>query len=70
MEYHGPDEQTGDENEKGLLAVKYKFFLKQCHSQREYRKEVDDLVEKWSGETELDGEPTKHGKDLGGVSTK
>lgn len=39
---------TTDPHEKELLAVKYKVFLEQCHSQRAYRKEVDEVVEKWS----------------------
>ena len=36
-----------DPHEKELLGVKYKVFLEQCHSQREYRRNVDDVVERW-----------------------
>ena len=38
---------TQDPHEKKLLEVKYKVFLEQCHSQRAYRKEVDDVVDDW-----------------------
>lgn len=38
---------TTDPHEKGLLAVKYQVFLDQCRSQQEYRKNVDDVIEKW-----------------------
>jgi FGGY-family pentulose kinase len=38
---------TGDSYEKELLAVKYKVFLEQCRTQQEYRKNVDDVIEKW-----------------------
>ena len=37
-----------DPHEKELLAVKYKVFLEQCQSQREYRTSVDAVVDKWS----------------------
>ena len=39
---------TSDPREKELLRVKYKVFLEQCYSQREYRKEVDKVVNQWS----------------------
>ena len=39
---------TEDPHEKELLAVKYKVFLEQCHQQREFRQNVDDVVERWS----------------------
>ncbi|SLM38580.1 fggy-family carbohydrate kinase [Lasallia pustulata] len=38
---------TTDPHEKELLAVKYKVFLEQCEKQREYRKDVDDVIAKW-----------------------
>ena len=38
---------TTDAREKQLLAVKYQMFLEQCRSQQEYRKNVDDVIEKW-----------------------
>jgi FGGY-family pentulose kinase len=38
-----------DRHEKALLAVKYKVFLEQCHSQRKYRNDVDDAVKDWTG---------------------
>ncbi|KAL8751148.1 MAG: hypothetical protein Q9199_006620 [Rusavskia elegans] len=38
---------TADPHEKELLAVKYKVFLEQCNSQQTYRKDVDDVIEKW-----------------------
>lgn len=37
-----------DPHEKELLGVKYKVFLEQCHSQREYRQNVDEVVNRWS----------------------
>ena len=40
-----------DEVLRGLLAVKYKVFLEQCHSQQQYRKEVDAVVGKWTAKT-------------------
>ena len=36
-----------DPHEKELLAVKYKVFLEQCHRQREFRNEVNDVVDGW-----------------------
>ncbi|KAL8675860.1 MAG: hypothetical protein Q9186_007546 [Xanthomendoza sp. 1 TL-2023] len=39
---------TSDPHEKELLAVKYKVFLEQCNSQQVYRKDVDDVIEKWN----------------------
>lgn len=36
-----------DPYEKKLLDVKYKVFLEQCHSQRQYRKDVDDVLGGW-----------------------
>ncbi|KAI9875499.1 MAG: hypothetical protein M1830_008408 [Pleopsidium flavum] len=47
---------TDDEHEKELLAVKYKVFLEQCQSQQTYRKEVDEVVNKWS---KKESEPSK-----------
>ncbi|KAL9109900.1 MAG: hypothetical protein Q9227_005423 [Pyrenula ochraceoflavens] len=41
-------EPDKDEILKKLLDVKYKVFLEQCHSQRAYRKEVDEAVSKWA----------------------
>lgn len=38
---------TKDPREKALLKVKYEVFLEQCRTQQEYRKNVDDLVERW-----------------------
>lgn len=38
---------SDDPHEKELLGVKYKVFLEQCHSQREYRRNVDEVVERW-----------------------
>ncbi|KAL8729555.1 MAG: hypothetical protein Q9166_004635 [cf. Caloplaca sp. 2 TL-2023] len=38
---------TTDPHEKELLAVKYNVFLEQCNSQQVYRKDVDDVIEKW-----------------------
>ena len=38
---------TTDPHEKGLLAAKYQVFLEQCRTQQEYRKNVDDMIEKW-----------------------
>lgn len=38
---------TTDPHEKELLAVKYRVFLEQCRTQQEYRKNVDDVIEKW-----------------------
>lgn len=37
-----------DENEKKLLKAKYKVFLEQCESQRQYRKDIDGVVEGWA----------------------
>ncbi|KAG8530074.1 uncharacterized protein KY384_005556 [Bacidia gigantensis] len=42
---------TEDQHEKDLLKVKYNVFLEQCHSQRKYRGEIDDIVNKWSENT-------------------
>ena len=39
---------SSDPHENELLSIKYKVFLDQCHSQREYRKNVDDVVDRWS----------------------
>jgi FGGY-family pentulose kinase len=50
---------TEDENEKALLKVKYKVFLEQCQSQRTYRKEVDEVVGKWSKADMAETEPSK-----------
>lgn len=36
-----------DEGEKKLLKAKYKVFLEQCNSQRQYRKDVDSAIEGW-----------------------
>lgn len=38
---------TKDSREKKLLGVKYKVFLEQCRTQREYRKFVDEVIEAW-----------------------
>lgn len=47
---------TTDPHEKELLAVKYKVFLDQCHSQRDYRQNVDDVVDKWSEKRQKESE--------------
>lgn len=47
---------TSDPHEKELLAVKYKVFLEQCHSQREYRKDVDEVVNSWNAKVRKDSE--------------
>ena len=67
---------TNDPHEKELLKVKYKVFLEQCHSQREYRKDVDDVVDKWGKKTEEpEGtvqpkvEQGVKGKEGGGLNT-
>ena len=39
-----------DAIEKRLLQAKYKVFLEQCESQRQYRKDVDLAVEGWKKE--------------------
>lgn len=36
-----------DVHEKKLLEAKYKVFLEQCEQQRQYRKEIDDVVADW-----------------------
>jgi hypothetical protein len=36
-----------DQNEKKLLAAKYKVFLMQCEQQREIRREIDEAVSGW-----------------------
>jgi FGGY-family pentulose kinase len=46
-----------DKHEKALLAVKYKVFLEQCHSQRKYRNDVDDAVKDWAGESKAGTAP-------------
>lgn len=38
---------TDDMNERRLLDVKYKIFLEQCYQQREYRAQVDRVVNAW-----------------------
>ena len=38
---------SSDPHEKQLLTVKYKVFLEQCHKQREFRQEIDDVVNTW-----------------------
>ena len=69
---------TEDKHEKELLAVKYKVFLEQCHSQRGYRKDVDDVVKKWGKEDAVyESTETKQpkieqgekGKEGGGLNT-
>ncbi|KAL8741875.1 MAG: hypothetical protein Q9190_005568 [Brigantiaea leucoxantha] len=45
-----------DPHEKELLAIKYKVFLEQCHSQQAYRKDVDDVVSKWGEAPKADKE--------------
>ncbi|QIW95772.1 hypothetical protein AMS68_001290 [Peltaster fructicola] len=37
-----------DEGEKKLLKAKYKVFLEQCQSQRQYRKDIDDAISGWA----------------------
>lgn len=36
-----------DEYERKLLDAKYKVFLKLCHEQAEYRREIDSVVDGW-----------------------
>ena len=38
---------TKDPREKALLQAKYRVFLEQCRTQREYRKSVDEVIERW-----------------------
>ena len=38
---------TKEEHQKELLAVKYKVFLEQCHSQRRFRQDVDEVLRKF-----------------------
>ncbi|KAL8948170.1 MAG: hypothetical protein Q9222_005621 [Ikaeria aurantiellina] len=45
---------TNDPHEKELLGVKYKVFLEQCHSQRAYRSDVDDVIAKWDAPKKTD----------------
>lgn len=52
---------TTDPHEKELLAVKYKVFLDQCHSQRKYRQNVDDVVDKWSERRQEESETKEKG---------
>lgn len=66
---------TSDPHEKELLAVKYKVFLDQCHSQRQYRTDVDNVVGKWSeapssGKQDGVHEETESKNEGGGVNTK
>ncbi|MCJ1432786.1 hypothetical protein MMC27_002143 [Xylographa pallens] len=66
---------TEDPHEKELLQVKYKVFLEQCHSQRQYRSEVDDVIGKWQESGAAKTEPaTTEGseavKPSGGVNLK
>lgn len=67
---------TTDPHEKELLAVKYKVFLEQCHSQQEYRKDVDNVISKWgkaNGEPEGTVKPKaeqgEKGTEGGGLNT-
>lgn len=48
---------TSDPREKELLKVKYKVFLEQCHSQRDYRRSVDEVVEQWNRGRRADEQP-------------
>jgi len=61
---------TNDPHEKELLAVKYKVFLEQCNSQQVYRREVDDVVNKWGKVGSADKEKEEGGKGGGGVNLK
>jgi len=36
-----------DEYERKLLDAKYKVFLKLCHEQAEYRRDIDSVIEGW-----------------------
>ena len=56
---------TKDIHEKELLAVKYKVFLEQCEKQRAYRKDVDEVIDKWG---EVSSQPTKEAGE-GATST-
>lgn len=56
---------TSDSHEKELLAVKYRVFLEQCEKQREYRKDVDDVIAKWG---DVASQPTKEAGE-GATST-
>ena len=44
---------TKASREKELLKVKYKVFLEQCEKQRIYRKEVDEVIDKWGKTSSL-----------------
>lgn len=62
---------TANPHEKELLAVKYKVFLEQCHRQQEYRKDVDDVVCKWSEKRKSESkEKAEAEKPKGGMATK
>lgn len=54
---------TSDPHEKELLAVKYKVFLEQCNSQQVYRREVDDVVNKWGKVGSASKEKVEGGKE-------
>lgn len=65
---------TDNPHEKQLLEVKYKVFLEQCYRQREYRKDVDDVISKWSesqgeSQSEFTGE-AEADRPKGGIATK
>ncbi len=55
---------TEDANEMELLKVKYKVFLEQCHSQQAYRKEVDEVVTKWSKEGGVSADVSTEAKEV------
>lgn len=57
---------TTDSGEKTLLKEKYKIFLKQCHQQQDWRKDVNKAIEGWGpkagGVEDAVGEQ-RHSKD-------
>ncbi|KAL8825738.1 MAG: hypothetical protein Q9191_004226 [Dirinaria sp. TL-2023a] len=63
---------SSDPHEKELLTIKYKVFLEQCHSQREYRKNVDEVVDRWTekAKSEKPHEQAQADNTSGGVNMK
>lgn len=63
---------SSDPHEKELLSVKYKVFLEQCYSQREYRKNVDDVVDRWTeqAKSEKPQEKAQADNPSGGANMK
>ena len=65
---------TEDEHERNLLKIKYKVFLEQCEKQQIYRREVDEVVEKWdgvkTGENVTGSKEVDEKKSGGGIAMK